>query len=856
MTDRAILSSITRPGRYLGHEYNAYEKNWQSAAIRFALVFPDLYEIGMSHQGLQILYHLLNGRKEFLADRCYCPDIDLEQMLRRKKAPLTSLESAHPLADFDVLGITLPYELCYTNILTILDLAAIPCYARDRDNSMPLLLGGGACSLNPEPVADFFDAILLGDGEEAIMEIAELLAAHKQAAQDKRKLLELLEGIDGVYIPAHFEPQYHKDGTFCAIRRIGGKKDHIHRRIVADLNPIEHLKHPLVPNAKIVHDRMGIEVARGCTRGCRFCQAGITYRPVRERSPEKIIELAESGLAASGFEELALLSLSTGDYSCLEQVLPQLMDSFTERFVSVAMPSMRVGTLTPKIMEQVKRVRKTGFTLAPEAGSERLRRVINKGITEDDLIATCKEAFALGWRVIKFYFMIGLPTEIDQDIEAIIDLVKKAMAMHGGGRPGKGKKQITVSIGTFVPKPHTPFQWAAQLSIEESTRRIRHLQSGLPKGCNLRYHSPQISYLEGVFSRGDRRLARLLELAWQAGARLDGWDEHFSLARWQKTAELCGIDIDDFLRARTLDEPLPWQHLHTGVEQQFLKDELAKAEEQIYTPDCRYHACQKCGLCDFKTLMPVVYNRRDKSNEIAVPQAPQPAAEAETSKLPIGAAGHFKYLVHYSRIGEICFLGHLEILQMIFRTLRRAGIATNYSQGFNPSPKISFGPALPVGTESLAEYFIMDLPEPLGSQQELQAVMARINDKLAPGLQVHGIELHSGKIAQKISVTYELTLPSTVTETERIKAAEFVAAENYIINKTRKGKTTTIDIRPLISTFSIDASAGAATVRMEMISASAEPGIKPMEALSTILDLDEERSGQTKIIKTNWYSLD
>ncbi len=856
MTDRSILSSIARPGRYLGHEYNIAEKDWQSAQVRFALIFPDLYEIGMSHQGLQILYHILNGREDFLADRCYCPDIDLEKMLHQKNTVLTSLESGRPLTDFDVLGITLPYELCYTNILTILSLAAIPFYSRDRDNAFPLLLGGGACSLNPEPVADFFDAILLGDGEEAIIDIAELLAAHKQEMPDKTALLDLLGEIEGVYIPAHFAPEYSVDGKLLTIHRTGGKKDHITRRILPDLNHIEHLKHPLVPNAKIVHDRMGIEVARGCTRGCRFCQAGITYRPVRERSPEKILELAETGLAASGFEELALLSLSTGDYSCLEQTLPQLMDSFADRFVSVAMPSMRVGTLTPKIMEQVKRVRKTGFTLAPEAGSERLRRVINKGITEDDLIATCEEAFALGWRVIKFYFMIGLPTETEQDIDAIIQLVKKAMTVQGGGRPGKGKKQITVSIGTFVPKPHTPFQWEKQLSVAESTQRIRRLQNGLPgKGCNLRYHSPQISYLEGVFSRGDRRLARLMELSWQAGARLDGWDEHFDLTRWQKAAELCNLNLDDFLQAKTIDETLPWQHLHTGVELQFLKDQLAKAQEEIYTPDCRYHACQKCGLCDFKTLMPIVYNRPDRTEDAASPStaAPEPAAKVKTRAAASVNPGHFKYLVHYSRIGEICFLGHLEILQIIFRTLRRASIATNYSQGFNPSPKISFGPALPVGTESLAEFFIMDLPAPPG---DLQAIRARINDKLAPGLEITGIELHSGKIPQKIGVCYSLTLPTEMTAAERDRAAGFAAMDSFFIDKTRKGKTTQIDIRPLISKFSTDDTANPKTVQMEMISASAEPGIKPMEALTRILGLDHERSLQTRIIKTEWHSLD
>ena len=849
MTDRTILSSITRPGRYLGHEYNSVRKAWESAQIRFALIFPDLYEIGMSHQGLQILYHLLNNRDNFLAERCFCPDIDLEQLLRQKETPLTSLESARPLTDFDVLGITLPYELCYTNILTVLSLAAIPLYSHDRDNSFPLLLGGGACSLNPEPVADFFDAILLGDGEEAIIDIASLLAKHKNDKLAKDVLLDLLADIDGVYIPAHFQPEYSPHGKLLAIHQKGGSKEKITRRVLGDLNEIDHLKQPIVPNAKIVHDRMGIEVARGCTRGCRFCQAGITYRPVRERSSEKIMELAESGLDDSGFEELALLSLSTGDYSCLEQTLPQLMDRFAEKFISVAMPSMRVGTLTPDIMEQVKRVRKTGFTLAPEAGSERLRRVINKGITEEDLIATCTEAFALGWRVIKFYFMIGLPTETEQDINEITQLVQKAMAVRSSG-PGKGKKQINVSVGTFVPKPHTPFQWERQLSQEESKQNIRRLQNGLPrKGCNFRYHSPQISFLEGVFSRGDRRLSRLMELAWQAGARLDGWDEHFDLSRWQKAAELCQLDLDEFLRAREMDEILPWQHLQTGVDLQFLKDELEKARGEVYTPDCRYHACQKCGLCDFETLFPIVYNRSGKEVDTEKPCSTLIDKDTTTSNRSV-ETGHFKYIVHYSRSGDICFLGHLEILQVIFRTLRRAKVTTNYSQGFNPSPKISFGPALPVGTESLAEFFIMDLPTPLNNPA---SIMERLNAKIAPGLKVTKIDLHSGKIPQKVRISYNLTLPGNITDSERIRAKEFVNSKSYVIGKTRKGKTKEIDIRPLINDFSIFNSE---MVQIEIDSASGQPGIKPLEALTEILGLDKERSLQTRILKTGWHALD
>ncbi len=846
MTDRTILSSIAHPGRYIGHEYNSVRNTWESAKIRFALIFPDLYEIGMSHQGLQILYHLLNNKEEFLADRCYCPDIDLEQLLLEKKQPLTSLDSDRPLTDFDVLGITLPYELCYTNILTILNLAAIPLYSKDRDNSFPLLLGGGACALNPEPVADFFDAILLGDGEEAIIDIATLLAEHKDNKLAKDDLLNLLADINGVYIPAHFRPEYSSNGKLLTIHRTGGSKEHISRRIVQDLNQIEHLKHPIVPNAKIVHDRLGIEVARGCTRGCRFCQAGITYRPVRERSPEKIMELAQSGLDDSGFEELALLSLSTGDYSCLEQTLPQLMDTFAGRFISVAMPSMRVGTLTPKIMEQVKRVRKTGFTLAPEAGSERLRRVINKGITEEDLLATCTEAFSLGWRIIKFYFMIGLPTETEQDIDEIIQLVQKAMAVRGSGGSPKGKKQINVSVGTFVPKPHTPFQWEKQLNVEESTRVIRRLQNGLPrKGVNFRYHSPQISYLEGVFSRGDRRLAKLMEFAWEAGARLDGWDEHFDLTRWQKAAELCQLDLDDFLRAREKDETLPWQHLQTGVDLQFLKGELEKAKEETYTPDCRYHACQKCGLCDFKTILPVVYNRSGKEVITELSSSPSTGIEKATGENS-AETGHFKYLVHYSRTGDVCFLGHLEILQVIFRTLRRASVETNYSQGFNPSPKVSFGPALPVGTESLAEFFIMDLPTPLKSPA---SIVEQLNAKLVPGLKITKIELHSGKVPEKIRITYSLTLPGNLTDAERLRSVEFVNSDSFIINKTRKGTTKQIDIRPLIKSFSITSPN---SVEIEMISASAQPGIKPLEALTEIFSLDHERSLKTKILKTGW----
>jgi len=847
MTDRNFLPAVTKPGRYLGHEYNSVQKTWASVNIHFALIFPDIYEVGMSHQGLQILYHILNNQENILAERCYCPDIDAEKILIESDQTITTLESAKPLTDFDVICITLPYELCYTNILTLLNVAQIPFFACDRDTSYPLIIGGGAGSFNPEPVADFFDAILLGDGEEAVVDIAETIMRNKELSNEE--ILAELAQIEGIYIPSHFQPEYDQHGHMQAIHRKGGEKDTIPRRILADINQIDHLLHPIVPNAKIVHDRMGIEVARGCTRGCRFCQAGITYRPVRERSPEKILTLAKTGIKDSGFNELALLSLSTGDYSCLEQTLPTLMDTFADNFVSVAMPSMRVGTLTPSIMDQIKRVRKTGFTLAPEAGSERLRRVINKGITEEDLIATCRDAFSLGWKVLKLYFMIGLPTETKEDIDSITELVKKTIVELNKGQ-ARGKKQVNISVGTFVPKPHTPFQWEKQLTVEESTEYIYQLRNSLPrKGANLRYHSPKLSYLEGVFSRGDRRLARLIETAWRSGARLDGWDEHFSLRRWQEAAKTCELNLDDYLRKRNIDELLPWQHLQTGVDLQFLKDELAKAKEEVYTPDCRYHACQNCGLCDFKSIQPIVCNRSEKieRNDTDETRAEQ---SSQNHRQSTDERSHFKYMVRYSRTGNICYLGHLEILQVVFRSLRRAEIVTHFSQGFNPSPKVSFGPALPVGTESLDEFFIMDLPKPLKNTEN---TAQKLNDKLPPGLKIFTIELHSGRIAQNMLVSYTLTLDRPLTEQEKKISKEFINSTHYLIAKTRKGKTKEIDIRPLIKTFEIIETH---SITLTMVNAATQPGIKPAEAIKAILNLDNDTIMNTKILKTNWINMD
>jgi radical SAM family uncharacterized protein/radical SAM-linked protein len=841
MKNISILPFTNKPGRYLGHEYNSVYKSWDQMSLHWALIFPDLYEIGMSHQGLQILYHIINGQDDISAERCFCPDIDAEKKILEYGGHLSSLESGHALQDFDILGITLPYELCYSNILTILHLSGIPFWATERDEKYPLVVGGGSCSLNPEPVSDFFDVILLGDGEEAVLEISEEVRKAKQAGLARAALLRKLSAVRGVYIPSFFQPRYDNSGRILEVVPLEADRPVVHRRILADLNKTDHLKRPLVPNAKIVHDRLGLEIARGCTRGCRFCQAGITYRPVRERSCQEVLELAKEGIAASGFEELALLSLSTGDYSCLEQLLPQLMDRFATGFVSVSMPSMRVGTLTPAVMDQIKRVRKTGFTVAPEAGSERLRSFINKGITEEDLLSTCREAFTLGWNLMKLYFMIGLPTETWEDVEAIADLARKTL-QQGNGQ-GRGRRQINVSVGTFVPKPHTPFQWEQQLTVAESRERINRLKEILPRrGCKLKWHDPEQSFLEGVFSRGDRRLAKLLQEAWKKGARLDGWSDHFHLATWLQAADSCRLDLNDYLRKREFSEILPWQHLHSGVDNAFLRDELDKAHNLLYTPDCRYHGCQKCGVCDFRSIKPLVEKKELNQS--------QPSPSSRDLKTSTGGDDrHFKYLVVYERTGDICFLGHLEFLQIIFRTLRRAGIQTHFSQGFNPSPKVSFGPALPVGTESLAEYFIMDLPEPLPAMDE---TIALLNSKLPQGIRVKDISLHSGRIFQDVITTYWIILPQSLTEKQQNNLSAFHAAGHFPVTRIRKGKTKEIDIRPLISDIkAVDDT----TLIVKIVSKAGTPGIKASEALQHILMLEEKELLTAHIQKTNWTPL-
>ena len=599
----SLFDRVQKPARYTGGELNSVIKDKERMAIRFAFAFPDLYEVGMSHLGMKILYGLFNAQPDVWCERVFMPDRDMEALLREEEIPLFALESRDALGDFDFIGFTLQYEMCYTTVLHMLDLAGIPLRAADRDERYPLVVGGGPCACNPEPVADFFDLFTLGEGEEVNLELFELYRRCREEGYSKAAFLRRAAQIEGVYVPSLYAVAYEKDGRVESVTPLEGAPARVRKRLLLDLDRAYYPDKFVVPFIDIVHDRAMSEIFRGCIRGCRFCQAGFIYRPVREKSPEVVDAQSRALCAGTGYEEFSLSSLSTSDYTRLEELLPRLLSWAEEEHTNISLPSLRVDGFSEELAGRLNVLRRSGLTFAPEAGTQRLRVVINKNLTEEEILSTADKAFSGGWTTVKLYFMMGLPTETSEDIEGIAALSQQVVNRYYAN-PGKPKGKgvtVTVSVSCFVPKPFTPFQWEPQDTVEELQEKQRRLVASVKtKKISLNWHDARTSFLEGVLARGDRRLSRVIEEAYRRGCTLDSWAEHFDFDKWMEVFRDCSLDPAFYAnRRRSYEEVLPWDHLDYGVSKDFLKKESLRAGEGVVTPTCR-QSCSGCGAARWK----------------------------------------------------------------------------------------------------------------------------------------------------------------------------------------------------------------------------------------------------------------
>lgn len=825
MTNHPFLSRVQRPTRYLGREINAVHKDPRAVSLRVALLFPDLYEVGMSHLGLGLLYGILNREDGIWADRAYAPAPDLEAVLRTRRQPLTSLESGTPLGHFDLLGVSLQYELSYTNLLNMLELGGVPLMAGDRTRRHPVVIAGGPACFNPEPVAPFFDALVLGDGEEVILELAATVAAWKARGGSRPELWRALEELEGVYVPAFFQMGFDAAGRLREIIP-RGRRAIVRKRVLDDLNRLAVSPRPLVPCSPIIHDRLPMEISRGCLRGCRYCQAGMIYRPVRERDPTAVLAWVEDALAATGYEEVSLLSLSVGDYVPLASLLRDLMDRLAQQRVAISLPSLRADTLTPEIMEQIQRVRRTGLTLAPEAASHRLRQVINKNLSEETILASARQAFAAGWQLLKLYFMIGLPRETGADREGIAKLARRILQTAPGGR----RPRLNLSISSFIPKAHTPFQLERQEDLEECRRRLHEVKDGLRRDhIQAKWNAAAQTWLEGIFSRGDRRLAPVLMHAHRRGCRLDAWSEHLRLEPWRRAFQEAGVAPDGYLRERDPEEVLPWDHLDSGVSREFLAQERHRAYQERETPHCRTEGCQDCGVCDHERI---ILRLQDQTPPVT---AAPGGKESQSSQAQ-------RYRLTYAKLQEARWLGHLELVTAVYRSLRRSGLPLAFTSGFHPLPRVSFHGALPVGVESLGETLDLELAEKVAPA----TLVAALNRVLPPGLKILQVLPLPRRLAPPRweTVIYQVESPEPVFH--RPAAHRFLSQGEFLVIRRRPKENRNVDLRRLVAHLEV-----ADPCHLELhLRLQERDNLKVGDALAAIFALEEVQARDLRIVKT------
>jgi len=824
-----LARRVAKPARYLGGEPLSVHKRPEDVDARVVLAFPDVYEIGMSHLGTKILYSALNAHPRIAAERAFAPWTDMEALLRERAQPLVSLESSTPLGDFDVIGISLQYELTFTNALTLLDLGGLPLRAAERGPGDPLVLGGGPTATHPEPMAPFFDAFFVGEAERELPELVLAWAAMRREGRARLDALADLAARFPVYVPALYETEVD---ALTGMVVVGTPRDRraparVTRAVVAELDEFPFPTDSPVPFAEAVFDRAAIEIARGCTEGCRFCQAGMIYRPVRERSPASIVDSVLEGIARGGYDEVSLTSLSTADYSCVAPLVGRVMEELRARKVSLSVSSLRAYGLDDAILDELARLRISGLTLAPEAGTQRMRDVINKNISDEHVEDSAHRLFARGFNKLKLYFMIGLPSERDEDVRAIADLGRRTL---GQGRRLVGRRaQVTVSVSSHVPKPHTPFQWFAQDAPEEIRRKQALLAAAVGRGAlRLKCHNWRVTFLEGVLARGDRCLADAIEGAWRGGARFDGWDEELDLETWERAFADAGVEPYRYLAARPEDARLPWDHIDVGVDRAFLVKEHRKAGKERVSPPCgktagrlvhpssvaeaeadeRPLVCYQCGVaCDLDAMRA---GRIDALRSLGAlePRAriSEAGAESAEERPPRRRPGssfpdrpHTMYRVRYTKLGRAAYLGHLDTARALARAFRRAGLTLAYTHGFHPKPRMQFTPPLALGAQGLAEY------ADVGFEGEWDAdeLRDRLRTASPPGNRITGVWTlpeHSPSLG-KLVTAYDLLLlpPAHPRRTERsaveVAVADLLGRERIEVH--RKGKR--VDLRPLIA---------------------------------------------------------